>query len=260
MEKKDNDEFDNPYTSEEYGTSSVPFLNEVFEPIKPLSIQESELVCSVAMNKDYTDTITAVILAINNYSEDIPNDDDYPYFKENQTIKFLPKLNEHSEILSERQLRELHQSLPYYHKYKNMKLLYSTSKDGIAMKTFYQKTQGYLISIVLIKDDNQNVFGGFLSEEIRKSDKFYGTGESFVFTFHNGERIHVYEGTCENEYYIYSDDEIFAMGCSDNFFSIVVRDDFLKGSSRHTITYKNPILSGKEEFFCQKFEVWTLED
>lgn len=237
-----------------------PFINEVFEPLEQIDQETADLICSVAINKDYTDTITAVILAINNHAEDISNDDDYPYFKINQTIKFIPKLDTPSEILSERQLRELHQSLPYYHQYKNLRLLYSPVKHGTMMKTFYQLTEGSSVSIVVIKDDNQHIFGGFLSEEIRNSQKFYGTGESFVFTFHNSERIHAYEGTTDNEYYIYSDDEVFAMGCSNNDFSFVCRNDFLKGTSRTTTTYKNPTLSGSEIFFIHKLEVWTFQD
>lgn len=248
-------------TNISYNNNNIPFLNEVFEPIKPLSTEESDLVCSIAMNKDYTDIITSVILSINNYSENIPSEEDYPFFKENHTIKFIPKLtNAKSEILSERKLRELHQNIPYYQRYKNLKLLFSTSVHGISMSTFFENTKDYKVSIVIIKDDDQNVFGGYLSEEIRRTDKFYGTGESFVFSFHKGERIHIYEGTTDNEYYIYSDNDLFAMGCSDGQFSLAVRNQFLKGSSRQTSTYKNSCLASNEEFFITKFEVWTFEE
>lgn len=240
--------------------TSNPFLNEEFEEIKPLDHSLCECICSVAKNKDYTDTITSIILAINNHAEDIPNEDDYPYFKENHTIKFIPKLDTPSEILSEKQLREIHQNIPYYQRYKNLKLVYSITKDGTSMKTFYENTQDVPVSIVVIKDDSQHIFGGYLSEPIKNSPKFYGTGESFVFTFHNSERIHCFEGTSENEYYIMSDNEIFAMGCSDDSFSWVLRNDFLKGTSRPTKTYRNSVLSGNEEFFVMKFEVWTFSD
>ena len=79
--------------------------------------------------------------------------------------KFIPKLNIPSEILSERQLREvnynvlnkLHANMPYYHQYKNLRLLYSSNKHGIAMKTFYMKTEDVKNTIFVVKDDEQNV-------------------------------------------------------------------------------------------------------
>lgn len=231
-----------------------------FEPLEELIPEDYNRLCSTIVNKDYNDTIMTILLSINNHAEEIPNEDDYPYFKINQKIKFIPKLNTPSEILSERQLKDLHLSIPYYQRYKNLKLMYSTTKHGTAMKTFYDLCSYNSVSIIVIKDDEQHIFGGYLSEPIKRSDKFYGTGESFVFTFHNSERIHCFEGTTENEYYIYSDDDLFAMGCSDDAFSIAVRDDFLRGSSRITKTYKNTVLAGKEEFFVIKFEVWAFDE
>lgn len=237
-----------------------PFERDSFEPIEPISIKDEESIIDVACNKDYQETILRILKAIENYNQDIETYDDYPYFRVQNTIKFIPKLSQTSEILSERQLKELHINLPYYQQYKNLKLLYSTTVHGIKMKTFFDLCSNSSSSIIVMKDDEQNVFGGYLSEQIKKSNNFYGTGESFVFTFYKTARIHIFQATCENDYYIYSDQDIVAMGCSDNNFSWVVRDEFLKGSSRPTITYKNLNLSDREEFFITKFEVWTFEE
>lgn len=239
-------------------TNNILF-NEQYEPLDSPSQENSEII-SIIQNKDYSDTLFKVILSINNHAEDIPTEDDYPYFKEDLSIKFIPKLDSPSEILSERQLKEIHQSIPYYNRYKNMRLLYSATKHGTSMTTFYDRVKTDSVCILIIKDDSQHVFGGYLSEHIRNSEKFYGTGESFVFTFHQSEKIHCFEGSNENDYYIYSDNEVFGMGCSDNCFSILVRDDFLKGSSRYTKTFKNTVLSSNEEYFIEKIEFWGFDE
>lgn len=236
------------------------FIEEQYEAIAPIDIKTSELVLSVAMRKDYPETILSTIIDITNHDEDMPGFGDYPYFRVNQVIKFIPKLDTESDIFSERQLKELHMQLPYYQKYKNLKLLYSSSKHGISMKTFYLNTEGYKNTIMIIKDEEQHIFGGYLSEPIRNSQKFYGTGESFVFTYHNSERIHVYQSTMKNEYFIYSDFDLIAMGCDDKSFAFVVREDFLKGSSRPTSTFNNPTLANNEDYFIVKFEVWTFDE
>lgn len=84
------------------------------------------------------------------------------------------------------------------------------------------KTEDYKNTIVAIKDDEQNVkispkqvFGAFVSEAFKNKDNnFYGTGETFLYTFYKGERIHTYQSTGLNEYYVYSDNNMLCFGCS----------------------------------------------
>jgi len=234
--------------------------NDDYEALAPIDIKTCDLVVSVAMRNDYQDTIMTSLFDIVNHDEDLPGFGDYPYFRINPIVKYVPKLDCISEILSERQLKELHMNIPYYQQYKNLKLLFSPSKHGTSMKQFYMNTCGYKTTFIFIKDDNQNVFGGYLSEPIRNSQKFYGTGESFVFTYRNNERIHCYHSSMENEYFIYSDDDIIAMGCDDKNFAFVIREDFLKGSSRFTNTFHNPTLAHSEEFFIEKMEVYAFDE
>ena len=239
-----------------------PFSKEVFTKIIYPDTKESdnEYFKTVATTKDYTSIVSNAINSINKYSAENQSTFDYPFFKMSQTIKFVPKLSVKSDILNDSQLMDIHQSIPYYQRYKNLKLIFSTAKHGTSMSTFYEMTKEANVSIVIIKDDSDCVFGGYLSEPIKCISKFYGTGESFIFTFYNNERIKCFEAHHENDYYIYTDNDVISMGCSDDNFSFLIRDDFLKGSSRYTKTYKNKCLSIKEEFFVTKLEFWTFDD
>jgi len=266
-EKSDNIDLENIFNTYEIINDQQKKSNKEnldkdnYEIVAPIEVNTVDLVLSVAMRKDYQLTIMNSIIEIANHQEEIPGYGDYPYFRINPTVKFIPKItNFNSEILSERQLKEIHMNIPYYMQYKNLKLLYSATKHGISMKQFYMNTLGEKITILVIKDDNQHILGGYLSESIRNSQKFYGTGETFVFSFHNSERLHTYPATMENEYFIYSDDDVIALGCDDTNFSISIRDEFLKGCSHTTKTFKNPILASGEEFFILKFEIYGFED
>jgi hypothetical protein len=249
------------YSSNYNSTSTLTIDRDNFQPIEYEDISHETSIFEVFKSKDYSDVLKNVIESIDNYYQENEAFDDYPYFRIQSTNRFVPKLDKNSEILSERQLRELHAHLPYYHQFKNLKLLYTMSKDGCSLKTFYYKSEDVKNSILLIKDDNQNVFGAFVSEPFRiNTQAFYGTGETFLFSFFKTERIHCFPSTGLNDYYIYSDDKIVCFGCSDNYFSLSLENDFMTGYSKTTQTYKNPALSTKDNFFISKLELWTFEE
>ncbi len=234
-------------------------IKDNFEKIEYEDVKNEEAIFDVFKSIEYTDVVSNIIKSIDNHYNDIDTFDDYPYFRVQNTCKFIPKLNKKSDILSERQLRELHAYLPYYNQYKNLKLIYSTSKDGCNLKTFYQNGEDYRNSVLVVKDDDQNVFGVYASEEFRNNPHgFYGTGETFLFSFFKTERIHVFNTSGLNDYFIYSDDKILCFGCSDNYFSLSLEKDFLCGYSRTTSTFKNPNLSSKDNFFVTHLELWAF--
>ncbi len=62
-------------------------------------------------------------------------------------------------------------------------LVFDISSDGVSMHTFYRKIKNYIATIIAIKDTDGNVFGGFTFSEWKYSKYFYGTGESFLYSF-----------------------------------------------------------------------------
>lgn len=63
------------------------------------------------------------------------------------------------------------------------RLVYSPRLHGVSLKTFYRRMQKEGPSLLLIQDHRGYVFGGFASMSWRQGDRYYGTGESFVFRF-----------------------------------------------------------------------------
>ncbi|CAE7397154.1 NCOA7 [Symbiodinium natans] len=63
------------------------------------------------------------------------------------------------------------------------RLIYSPRLHGVSLKTFYRRMQGEGPTLLLVQDHEGHAFGGFASSAWRVADRYYGTGESFVFRF-----------------------------------------------------------------------------
>ncbi len=77
----------------------------------------------------------------------------------------------------------------------NPELIYSSNEHGISLTTFYNKSEGYEPTILVIKTTDGDIFGAYCSstwaDRNVKDDKglrqvYFGTGETFLFTFAYG--------------------------------------------------------------------------
>lgn len=231
---------------------------DLFEPIT--SLDQPDIPVDVIKSVNYSSLMTETIKSIEQYESNPTSYTNYPYYLDNKLPRFIPKLSKPSEILTEHQFKELHANLPYYQQDKDMIITYTLSKHGSSVKTLYANNEGNNNLIILVKDNNQNVFGAFASENLHyQPGKFYGTGETFLFSFFNHEKIYCFLSTGENDNYIYSDYDQITFGCSDNYFGLSFDSNLHKGYSRPTITYKNPSLTLSDSFVIMKLEVFSFQ-
>jgi len=99
----------------------------------------------------------------------------------NFQIKFSSERK--SDILTDSMLIQLGVHIPAISRIKPWELVFSINQDGTSMYTFYTKTAKFNPTILLIKDTKGRVFGAYVTEAWKNSDRFYGTGESFLFRF-----------------------------------------------------------------------------
>ena len=84
--------------------------------------------------------------------------------------------------------------------------------------------------ILVLKDLKDTKFGAYLSEEPKLSfGKFYGNGETYLWTFKDGE-FHTYRWTEKNNDFQYCEQEGFGVGCGDKF-GIYINNSLLYGYS-----------------------------
>jgi len=153
-------------------------------------------------------------------------------------------------------------------------LKYTPKAHGTSLSTLYRNVNGTDQTVVLVRDANNHVFGGFAPAcwDSHKG-RFYGNGESFVFSY--GElpaaslgstssldaiTARVYPWTARNNYFMYSDNCIIGMGGGNGRYAFAVHSDFLRGSSSPTATYGNPTLASSEEFAMRDIEVWAFQE
>jgi len=75
---------------------------------------------------------------------------------------------------------------------RSLTLLYSLQNHGSSLSTFYERSNaGYgTAQVLVIKDDNDNIFGCFTAEPFKVNNGFYGTGESFLFKVQKPKQSH----------------------------------------------------------------------
>jgi len=93
------------------------------------------------------------------------------------------KTKGNSEIMTQHIKKYLFCMVANIYKYKEWHLVFNIASDGVSYGTLYKKAADYNPSIVLIEDTKRNVFGIYASQSWKKSKDFYGTGETYVFTF-----------------------------------------------------------------------------
>ncbi|XP_051892049.1 nuclear receptor coactivator 7 isoform X2 [Pristis pectinata] len=136
-------------------------------------------------------------------------------------------------------------------------LAFSTSLHGFSLKTLYRKVANTDSPVLLVvKDTCGQVFGALTSHPPKLSDHYFGTGETFLFTFNLDFKI--FQWTGENSFFIKGSLDSLALGGGSGHFGLWLDEDLNRGRSNPCTTFNNSILSKNEDFMVQDLEVWTF--
>ncbi len=77
-------------------------------------------------------------------------------------------------------IKHIHKWLPMSYICYDWELLYSSDIDGYSVITFYEKCSDLGPCILIIKDEDEYIFGVFLSDSINKDKRlFFGSGNEY---------------------------------------------------------------------------------
>jgi len=231
-----------------------------FIPVVEEDLKKEDSIFEVTKSDNYNKIFPELIHKIDQKLYHNQPSEEYPFFTPNNKVKFLPRLDTKSEILTNNQLKELHLYFPYFLQYSSLSKIFSFSQDGTDMKTLYKKCEGIKNSILVLKDNDNNIFGAFVSDVLYPSGTFSGTPDAFLFTFYKEEKIHIYKATQLNDNYMYCDYEQISFGSSGDGFSLCLQNNLLDGNTKTTDTYKNKPLNGREKFTIVNLEIWGFKD
>ncbi|KAM7005178.1 TLD domain-containing protein 2 [Passerculus sandwichensis] len=137
------------------------------------------------------------------------------------------------------------------------RLLYSTGRDGFSLRTLYRSgARPDSPALLLIRDTEAQAFGAFSATAIRSSSGFYGTGETFLFSF--CPELKVFRWTGRNDFFVKGDVNLLMVGGGSGRFGLWLDGDLHRGGSQPCETFDNEILSQREEFCVQDLEMWGL--
>ena len=231
-----------------------------FVPVEEEDLKKEDSIFEVTKSENYNKIFPSLIHKINQkIYHNLPSEE-YPFFTPNSKVKFLPKLDTNSEILTNNQLKELHLYFPYFLQYTSLNKIFSLSQDGSSLKTLYKNCEGIKNSLLILKDNEKNVFGAFASDVLTPSGIFTGTCDSFLFTFYQEEKIHVYKATQINDNFIFCDFEQICFGNSGEKFSLALKNNLLDGYTATTDTYKNRPLNGGDKFTIVNLEIFGFKE
>ncbi|XP_023592930.1 nuclear receptor coactivator 7 isoform X2 [Trichechus manatus latirostris] len=179
-------------------------------------------------------------------------------YYDDEEEEVLPILQPHSALLENMHIEQLARRLPARVQGYPWRLAYSTLEHGTSLKTLYRKC-ALLDSPVLlvIKDMDNQIFGAYATHPFKFSDHYYGTGETFLYTFSPNFKVFKWSG--ENSYFINGDISSLELGGGGGRFGLWLDADLYHGRSNSCSTFNNDILSKKEDFIVQDLEVWTFE-
>ena len=120
-------------------------------------------------------------------------------------------------------------------------------------------------SLIVVKDKDGFIFGGFASQGWELNPKFYGSDDSFLFTIAPQYGAFTATGYNDNYMYINQGQETLpnglGMGGQFNYFGFWIDHSFNHGHSKaqpRCTTYGSPQLSKSPDFNVEIVEVWAL--
>ncbi|NXS53878.1 TLDC1 protein, partial [Brachypteracias leptosomus] len=121
--------------------------------------------------------------------------------------------------------------------------------------------------IVILKDLDGYIFGGFASHSWEVKPQFQGDNRCFLFSVLPS--LAVYTCTGYNDHYMYLNHgqqtmpNGLGMGGQHGYFGLWIDSDYGKGHSKakpRCTTYNSPQLAAKEDFTLDAVEVWAVGD
>ncbi|CAG8536202.1 5414_t:CDS:2 [Diversispora eburnea] len=143
-------------------------------------------------------------------------------------------------------------------------LLFSSARDGESWHAFINLLLYKGSTILVIKDKNGYIFGGFSYKDWELNPKFYGDRKNFLFSSRPKLRFYPVSGYNDNFQYLNFGTKTLpnGMGGQFDYCGLWIDSDFNHGHSKAALlstTYNNPRLSKQENFLIEEVEVWLVK-
>ncbi|XP_023326393.1 TBC1 domain family member 24 isoform X2 [Eurytemora carolleeae] len=183
-----------------------------------------------------------------------------------------------SDNLSYKQLVKIWNLIPERITMITPKLVYSSNDHGTSLQTFFNKTEKYEPTILVIKSYEGDVFGAYCSTtwacRNEKDDRgmrqtYFGTGETFLFKL-DGDKVLKYPWVGENkeiegrgnraeQLYMSGDTTMITVGGGDGT-GLYLDENLEFGRTEPCLTFNNPPLASDKNFTVSLIEVFGFNN
>ncbi|XP_024535468.1 TLD domain-containing protein 1 [Selaginella moellendorffii] len=144
-------------------------------------------------------------------------------------------------------------------------LLYHSSVNGASFNTFLKSVSvSKGCTILVIKDKEGCIYGGYASQPWEKHSEFYGDMKCFLFTLYPEAAIHRPSGSNSNLQWCainYTSPNIpngIGFGGQIHHFGLFIHSAFDRGSTYPSVTFNSPALSSQAAITPDVIECWGI--
>ncbi|WVZ88422.1 hypothetical protein U9M48_034945 [Paspalum notatum var. saurae] len=152
------------------------------------------------------------------------------------------------------------------HEVQEWKLLYHSSLHGQSFNTFFGKvTNGDSQTVLIVKDTEGSVYGGYASQPWERHSDFYGDMKTFLFKLYPQASIFRPTGANKNLQWCainFSSENIpngIGFGGQPHHFGLFLSANFDQGHSFTCSTFTSPPLSKANRFRPEVIECWGIQ-
>lgn len=164
-----------------------------------------------------------------------------------------------SKILNISGFSQIRDSIPARFRSRKWRLVHQLSQHGTSYSRLYTNVGNIQPLVLLVKTGTGERLGAYCPNGLKRSSKYYGNGESFVFTFNPEYHEYHWRYSNANQYFVSSSNDELSFG-GGGASAIWINHTFTKGLSDPCPTYMSPQLTKKNDFTVIDLEVWGISN
>lgn len=239
-----------------------PAILKIKSPDQVIPIIQKETKAITDISKLFELSYTFGLTRYNNKYDFQPLPD-MEKFKFKRNSYYLPKMIGRSAIMKNKEIMHFWEQIPIDLRMRDCKLIYTTTKDGYSLSNILSLNEKYNYDnniFFIIESDNDDVFGGIMSNMIRHTDnKFYRPLTSILFSIR--PKLVLYSDIDENsDQVIFVDTQKFLFGNGKDGPAIIFDKDLSCCFSYAGGCFNNPVMvkDEKGEFKIKNLEIFLI--
>eukprot|EP00755_Sulcionema_specki_P009889 Sspe_Gene.44914::Locus_22101_Transcript_2_3_Confidence_0.400_Length_1514::g.44914::m.44914 len=161
-------------------------------------------------------------------------------------------------VLTLRNRQLLSHALPLRYQYCRWRQLYNTREDGMSSTELLRRSEQSRALVLAVSTLEGERIGAFLPEHLSPKGHYYGSPETFLWSFVNNEPKW-YRSTQSNGFFVHVSVDGGVYFGGGGGVGLSLPSGLCKGATQRCATYNNPPLTPRGTFEVHAVELWGLD-